>query len=76
MCLWNEPIQTRKRCYEMLKGRTKERMTSNCPVLDRDVPRDQSRWRHGGGGVCCMKAEIIGTLMPLDCVTRNVNWTA
>jgi hypothetical protein len=24
----------------------------------------------------CVKAEIIGALVPLDCVTRNVTWTA
>jgi hypothetical protein len=24
----------------------------------------------------CMKAEITGTLIALECVTRNVTWTA
>jgi hypothetical protein len=73
MCLWNEPIQIPKRCYEISNGRTKERRTSICPVLDWNRPRDQSPWRHGGGGGGGrMKAEIIGALIPLDCVTRNV----
>jgi hypothetical protein len=48
MCLWNEPIQTRKRCYEISNGGTKERRTSSCPVLDWNGPCDQSPGRHFG----------------------------